>query len=429
MIRKLLLLLVVITILQNTSSAQQVSVLGNVVWDNTTETITVRIALRNNSNSSSNCEIAAMRIGYQFNEAVLSYAGFKSYFYNGSNQSTGLNDASYLASPILSGNFDPDHTIPVNDGTRMSGGKILRKNYINRSTTSCTNLWVIPGQTYRVAFDIYFKLKVGIPPSDYGLTTTGSYGFGSANFIAQFIGNINQPLSDSKKEIAILIDHSGSSPYQPFDQSGSSCSSGNLNPLPITDNSVSFIDPINGILSGKAIDANVQDRENHVLVQWQSENNQLVDYFEVQRKEGGGEFKTIGLVMGKEGNDNVQYEFKDKITARDVEPSYRIKVINNDKIITYSDVKKIRLGSEQSISVKVFPNPSSESIRINLPDANTGSSFVCRMYSTEGRIVKVTNVSAANPSVDIKSLSVGSYFMELYNPKSGKRFYTQFSKQ
>ena len=51
------------------------------------------------------------------------------------------------------------------------------------------------------------------------------------------------------------------------------------------------------------------------------------------------------------------------------------------------------------------------------------------MYSTEGRIVKVTNVSGANPTVDVTSLSVGSYFMELYNPKSGKRFYTQFSKQ
>ena len=66
--------------------------------------------------------------------------------------------------------------------------------------------------------------------------------------------------------------------------------------------------------------------------------------------------------MGKEGAEAVQYEFKDKITARDIEPSYRIKVINSDKIITYSDVKKIRLTSEQQVSIVVG------SLWVGIPD-------------------------------------------------------------
>jgi hypothetical protein len=263
------------------------------------------------------------------------------------------------------------------------------------------------------------------------------YGFNKTEFIAQLLDKWSIPNNDPHnanlindfKEIAIVIHRisNSQSPYQPFD--ASECNSQNFNPISVGKEDANFISPINGVLAGKAVDGNVQEKDDHVLVGWKSEYNQLVDYFEVQRREGNDEFKTIGLVMSKEGYEAVQYEFKDKITARDVEPSYRIKVINNDKIITYSDVKKIRLGSEQSISVKVFPNPSSANIRINLPAVENGSMFVCRMYSTEGRIVKVTNVSSANPSVDITSLSVGSYFMELYHPKSGKRFYTQFSKQ
>ena len=51
------------------------------------------------------------------------------------------------------------------------------------------------------------------------------------------------------------------------------------------------------------------------------------------------------------------------------------------------------------------------------------------IHGSEGRMVQVTNVSAANPTVNIKTLQTGSYFMELYQPQTGKRYYTQFSKQ
>jgi hypothetical protein len=431
MIRKLLLLLVVITILQNTSYSQGAEVYGNAFWQSANNRVVIRLALRNPTGSSSGqTRLMGWRFGIQYNEANVSFAGYHSYM-------TGLNDGAYLSfigadNAAGVANIDPsvgtERTATISTG----GTKVMQQRYINRSTTNCTNGLTLAAGQMAILIDIYFTLDNNNPA--YYHLTDPDYGFGDPEFIAQFLeksnGGHTGNLSDVYKDIAVVILREGneSNPYQPFD--ASSCGANvNTNPITIGKEDVNFITPINGVLAGKAVDANVQDKDNHVLVNWKSEYNQLVDYFEVQRKEGSGEFKTIGLVMSTEGNENVQYEFKDKITARDVEPSYRIKVINNDKIITYSDVKKIRLGSEQSVSVKVFPNPSSESIRINLPDASNGSVFVCRMYSTEGRIVKVTNVSAASPSVDITSLSVGSYFMELYNPKSGKRFYSQFSKQ
>lgn len=434
MIRKLLLLLVVITILQNISYSQGAEMFANCFWQSANNRIVVRLALRNPTGSSSGqMKFVGMRFGFQYNAEHVTYAGYTSYM-------TGLNDASSLS--FIGADTGPspaaDNDAPDTRSAYVSSTgqyKTMQRRYINRSTSVCANAIAIDAGQMIILLDLYFTL-VSRPPSYYHLTDP-DYGFGDPEFIAQLLDKWSVPnndphnanLTDDYKDIAIIVHRiaNSQSPYQPFD--ASNCESGNFNPISIGKEDANFITPINGVLAGKAVDANLQDIDNHVLVQWKSEYNQLVDYFEVQRKEGSGEFKTIGLVMSKEGNENVQYEFKDKITARDVEPSYRIKVNNNDKIITYSDVKKIRLGSEQSVSVKVFPNPSSESIRINLPDANNGSVFVCRMYSTEGRIVKVTNVSAANPSVDITSLSVGSYFMELYNPKSGKRFYTQFSKQ
>ena len=188
MIRKLLLLLVVIFILKN-GSAQQASIYGNCFYNNTSERIVVRIAMRNNTNSDATCQIAAIRIGYQFNATVLSYDGFHSFLYNGSNESSGLNDASTLQN----NDFQPELNSPIDLGTRNAsinggGSKILTRQYFNRSTTECNELWMVPAQTFRILFDIYFKFQPGHNPATYNLNTPG-FGFDSPNFIAQFVNS------------------------------------------------------------------------------------------------------------------------------------------------------------------------------------------------------------------------------------------------
>jgi Secretion system C-terminal sorting domain len=429
MIRKLLLLLVVITYLQNTSYSQGAEVYGNAFWQSASNRVVIRLALRNPTGSSSGqTRLMGWRFGIQYNDANVSFAGYTSYM-------TGLNDGAYLTfigSDNAAGvaNIDPvvgaQRTATISTG----GSKVMQQRYINRSTTNCTNGLTLAAGQMAVLIDIYFTLDNN-NPAYYHLTDL-NYGFGDPEFIAQFLeksnGGHTGNLTDAYKDIAVVIIREGneSNPYQPFD--ASSCGSNvNTNPITIGKEDVNYITPINGVLAGKAIDANVSDKMSHVQVQWKSENNQLIDYFEVQRKDNSGEFKTIGLVMGTDNLAEENYEYKDKVTVRDIESSYRIKVVGKDRITTYSSVQKIRLNSSQSLTIKVYPNPSSNEVRINLPDAN--GIYVSRIYSTEGRMVLSGNVSTSNPSVNIKSLQVGSYFMELYQPKSGMRYYAQFNKQ
>ncbi len=428
MIRKLLMLLVVLTILQNIAFGQGAELYGNAYWQSANNRVVVRLALRNPTGSSTGqMKFVGMRFGFQYNAAQLTYAGYTSYM-------TGLSDPGFIdfiGPDTAPGVADIDASVGSSRTATVSTGgtKTMQQRYIARSTNVCDNAMLIPAGSMAILLDIYFTLNTRLP-SYYHLTDP-DYGFGDTEFIAQFLHKFNGghtgALSDAYKDIAIVAIRQGNSgnPYQPFD--ASSCTNENFSPITIGSDDINFITPINGVLSGKAVDASLSEIGNNVLVEWKSEHNQLIDYFEVQRKENGGEFKTIALVMSTDNPAAEQYELKDKITIRDIESTYRIRVVNKDKVITYSDVKKIRLSSEQSISVKVFPNPSSDNIRISLPDVN--GIYVCRMYSAEGRMVQVSNVSSMNPTVNIKSLNTGSYFMELYNPKSGKRFYTQFSKQ
>ncbi len=234
-------------------------------------------------------------------------------------------------------------------------------------------------------------------------------------------------LTDAYKEIAIvIIRQSGSqNPYQPFD--ASNCLNSNFNPITIGSDDINFITPINGVLSGKVSKLDAEERNDHVALDWKVEHNELVDHYEIERKDENGIFKTIGLVMSDNKNSTTLYQFKDKITSRDLKLYYRVKTIGIDQVITYSDIRMVRPGSVQQNAVKIFPNPTSDFIRFKAPLIN--GSYVCRVYSNEGRMVLTANASSLNTSINIKSLVVGSYFIEMYHPQSGKRFYSQFSKQ
>lgn len=102
-------------------------------------------------------------------------------------------------------------------------------------------------------------------------------------------------------------------------------------------------------------------------------------------------------------------------------------MVGIDQVTTYSDIRMVRPGSAQQNALKIFPNPASDFIGFKAPLIN--GNYVCRVYSNEGRMVLTANATSLNTNINIKSLVAGSYFIELYHPQSGKRFYSQFSKQ
>ncbi len=435
MIRKLLLFLVVMLTVQF-SFAQGAEIKGNCLYDNSTNRVIIRLALRNPTGSPAPIQLAGMRFGIQFNPLAVSYDGYTSYMNNGA--SPGLNDASFLSF------IDPDSNTPngftwESPATRSAtiaspaGSKTLSMIYINRSTDICNNANIIGANQMKVLIDIYFTL-VNSNPSYYHLNEPGSYGWGDPEFIAQFFtkdnGGHNGVLTDPFKEIAIVIIRQGntSNPYQPFDYANAGCAtSGNPNPVVVSGSNVNFINPINGVLSGKVTKLDAEERNDHVALDWKVEHNELVDHYEIERKEENGSFKTVGLIMSDNKNSTTLYQFKDKITSRDMKLYYRVKIVGVDQVITYSDIRMVRPGSAQQHAVKIFPNPTSDFIRFKAPLIN--GSYVCRVYSNEGRMVLTANTSSLNSIINIKSLVRGSYFIELYHPQSGKRFYSQFSKQ
>lgn len=77
---------------------------------------------------------------------------------------------------------------------------------------------------------------------------------------------------------------------------------------------------------------------NKVMLNWSVTANQAADQFMVEKSIDGKNFVMAALVFGTDKPDTDSYMFYEKHTKAKV--SYRIKLVNKDQTIVYSDIIK-----------------------------------------------------------------------------------------
>jgi hypothetical protein len=279
--------------------------------------------------------------------------------------------------------------------------------------------------------DIYFTLNDPNQVAYYNLNQPG-YGFNTPDFIAQFFtkdnGGHTANLENIKKEIAIVIIRNGNisnNPYQPY--SMNSCVIGNVNPVTVGGDKINFFSPINGVLSGKIKSASGSARNGFAELNWDVENNNLVDRYEIERKDVSGNFKTVALILSDNNADTKRYNYKDKLTNNEELVQYRIKAICVDGTESVSSIVKVNSKQSQSAEIRITPNPVTNFVQMQLPVIN--GSYTCRVYNSEGRLVLNSQVFAASSKINVDQLVKGTYFLEAYHPQTGNRYFGKFSKQ
>ncbi|MFT6335727.1 MAG: hypothetical protein ACJATI_002482 [Halioglobus sp.] len=80
-----------------------------------------------------------------------------------------------------------------------------------------------------------------------------------------------------------------------------------------------------------------------------------------------------------------------------------------------------------SYKISVFPNPSSNEIKIMLSSDEVDDQFEIEFYNNEGRVVKQATTSNKELKISIEDLSPGIYFIKV-NTKAGKVMQSKFVK-
>ncbi|MEO5650998.1 MAG: hypothetical protein ABIR03_13895 [Ginsengibacter sp.] len=94
------------------------------------------------------------------------------------------------------------------------------------------------------------------------------------------------------------------------------------------------------------VDFNVAKVQNKVSINWSTDHTTPTNYFEVERSNDGKSFKTIAYILGADPSkkDCDCYESFDKIITAKKESYYRLKHVDKDGFVEFSEVRMLALN-------------------------------------------------------------------------------------
>lgn len=141
---------------------------------------------------------------------------------------------------------------------------------------------------------------------------------------------------------------------------------------------------------------------NDVLLKWSVSNDNYALKYDVELAQGANsnKFEKIGSMPAKNQNGIVNYSFTDQTSEKKGIHYYRIKRINKNNYISYSDTRTILFGNNGS-NIVVYPNPVRDVLNIMLK-AEANMLLYLSLYDAAGRLVLEKSVTASGSLQEIK---------------------------
>ncbi|MFM9911852.1 MAG: T9SS type A sorting domain-containing protein, partial [Chitinophagaceae bacterium] len=143
-------------------------------------------------------------------------------------------------------------------------------------------------------------------------------------------------------------------------------------------------------------------------LQWRTTNEQKTSHFEIQRSKEGGLFTSIGTINALNSPGEHNYSFDDNRPLTGIN-YYRLKQLDIDGKYEFSRV--VSLQFEDVINVKIFPNPISNQVTIQLPASMTGGTLT--IMAADGKIVHRSLVTTTEQKINSSVWANGVYMVQV----------------
>lgn len=174
------------------------------------------------------------------------------------------------------------------------------------------------------------------------------------------------------------------------------------------------------ILPIKLVSFNAEALEMYNLLTWTTSTEINNDYFVVESSTNMIEFKEIGSINGA-GNSNIDlsYQFIDRDRMQEKAIYYRLRQVDFDGTISYSNIVAVKRMEEGEISI--YPNPAKETLFLDI-NSKKEEQFTIRFVNVLGAVVQenilVSKGTNTYQSKEFKQLQTGIYFVQLLNAKN-----------
>jgi hypothetical protein len=253
-----------------------------------------------------------------------------------------------------------------------------------------------------VAIGIISAIKITSFPTNTTSITINGTTYTSASFP---IGGVNVPTDPfGQPTVPITIDPIDGNviveiPFVTIDNAG------RPDPTPAIV-SLSFT----GTLSVKYISFTANKQNASSLLNFAIAQASPSSTFTVERSITATNFIAVGSIQGTSATS---YIYTDVTPIQNAKNYYRIKEVDAQGKISYSEVRIVKFSKE--VKIDIYPNPTTDVLNIGLSDNVLNKSIVITMYSTTGQLVLSTRIANANSTeiLDVSKLTAGVYQLRI----------------
>ncbi|MBZ5857925.1 T9SS type A sorting domain-containing protein [Flavihumibacter profundi] len=190
-------------------------------------------------------------------------------------------------------------------------------------------------------------------------------------------------------------------------------------------------DPIANALPVKWLSFTGRAVNGAVELNWSTASEKNNEKFSIERSADGTNFSAIGTVNGNGTTDLTSYyNFTDN-QPLSTNGYYRIKQTDLNGKFSYSGVIRISGSGSAFAGLKLYPNPVTTSVPLNIENANWSNQKVkVTIINAIGSVVRQEEISFGHDSrarINVSGLQKGSYFMstQVNGEKQVSRFVIQ----
>lgn len=173
---------------------------------------------------------------------------------------------------------------------------------------------------------------------------------------------------------------------------------------------------------------NARAVESAVELNWQTASEKNNNRFEIERSGDAKVWTSIGSVAGAGTSVQVKdYQFFDRNPLNGVQ-FFRLKQIDNNGEFSLSKVVTVLFVTKNAASFKIYPNPSTDKITIELPNSIKQTTLILSIFNTNGQLVYAKPLLPQTiQTIDLSDLSSGQY--TLYSQVDGQAVSVHFVKR
>ncbi len=174
------------------------------------------------------------------------------------------------------------------------------------------------------------------------------------------------------------------------------------------------------------------NKECSILVDFYTENEINISKYEIEFSKDGRAFTKTGEITAAT-KPHYQYKFAISESTKAKDIFFRIKAIDKDNSVKYSETKSVKGLCDNEWAVSVYPNPANAETKITI-NSNRGSfngKYDIHLLDMTGRLVMKKEISAVNVNqlkLETGNLSKGQYFIQVENQNRGESSILKWQK-